>query len=233
MENRIEQHAALAGLLGKATFLILGESGRDDVIEIFRTVGKERGSRMAARALLDQEPLSYVNYMAYTEWAPEKEANQERDASPSRTYQGKSGAVTELSACPWYDAWKKYDLLAYGQLYCQEIDRALFSAFNKDFHMETSSALSRGDSSCTFLWQQELCPGDLQEIAEKKARFQNRYIRDFDYHTGHLLSVAERVLKERPGNGEKVLERAEEEFSRLFGKDTLDRARAAYPGEEL
>ena len=227
--NHTKQHAILAALLSKHAQIAQGEKGKEAVLEIFRTIGRQRGQRMAKRALANQDQLDYVSYSAYGELDSEPVKTPGHSAD---LYQGSDGAVKRVYTCGWLEAWKEHDLLDYGRLYCQVIDESLYSAFNPDYHCTIKQRLSNGNECCEFHWHQDLKEGDEQRISEKKARFGKTYVKSFDYQVGNLLSVALKILKERLGEeGVKIYNGAIRDFIDLFGGELIIRAENAYINE--
>lgn len=224
MKNGIEQHAVMVALLGKHAAAQAGEEGKEAMLSAVKRVGKERGSRMAARAIIHGDDLSYVNYLAYTEWRAgpgEMEADLNSEEGQ---------AVQHVWKCPWNDAWSKYDLLEYGKYYCLPIDKALYKGFNYDFDLDVDANLSWGEKECKFRWNARLTEEELEELKKKREELGDRYIKTFDFHTGHVLySAGQELIKLLGERGERAVKGAMEEFCTIFGRECLEAARKAYP----
>ena len=71
---------------------------------------------------------------------------------------------------------------------------------------------------------------DIKKVQEKKLELGNKYVKDFNFHTAHLLHTVGNTLKEQLGEeGEKAVDTAVEEYVKIFGKEYLDAIRNKYP----
>lgn len=226
MENTIEHHAVIMALLGKYAILYGREKGKKAFLDGIERVGKERGTRMAARAVQNGDELNFVNYIAYGEWAAkpgEMEAAFENESDET---------VLKVYKCPWHTAWSKHNLLEYGKYFCLPIDKALFSSFNYEFKCDIDSNLSWGADKCYFHWHQKLSDDDKKELAAKKAQLGQSCVKDFNYHTAHVIySIGAELKKQLGKNGEKAVEDAKREFIQIFGKGFLEAAENLYPAK--
>ena len=68
----MEEHAVLYALLVKAARELYGDKGELANVEGTIQYGRERGRRMALRALKDGEDLSPKNYLLYSEWVDDR-----------------------------------------------------------------------------------------------------------------------------------------------------------------
>lgn len=223
MKNTIEHHAVILALLGKYAILYGQEAGKEALLEGIKRVGKERGTRMAARAAVNGDELNFVNYMAYGEWKA-MPGEMEFDMIPGEE------AVQNVFKCPWNDNWKKHGLLEYGKYFCLPIDKALFSSFNYEFRCDVTSNLSWDADKCHFEWHQKLGEEELAALAAKKSELGDSCIRDFDFHVAHVLYSVGAELEKRLGEpGKRALESAKEEFVSIFGSEYLEAAAGKYP----
>jgi len=154
MENRsimaenfyIDDHALIYGLMGKYAEALCGEAGMDALAKGTVQYAKERGLRMAKRCLADGRELSMQSYLLYAEWAD------------TRGWTGieVSGIVPKflnhVEKCAWHIAWKQYDLMRYGAVYCTWVDKNLVKGFNPENEVVIDSVLTHGAPSCEFDW---------------------------------------------------------------------------------
>ncbi|GHV55678.1 hypothetical protein FACS1894206_10090 [Deltaproteobacteria bacterium] len=97
--------------------------------------------------------------------------------------------------------------------------------------MTITSLLSEGDDKCTFDWGFEMTPEVEAELARKSAEFGNRYIRNFDFHAGHLLYAMTREYAEQLGTeaGDAIRKAALTAFEEKFGKECSEAMQRAFP----
>lgn len=215
-EFYIEDHAVLYGLLVKEAILLYGKEGENTSVKGTILYAKERGLRMAIRAHRDEEELTLKNYLVYKEWDDYKKISKSKVSSLSPEYR------TNNLVCGWCEAWKKYDLLEYGKIYCVWIDKNLVKGFNPENTLEIDRLLSHGDACCDFHWigtnfesEEELKKNNLKKTALAK-----RNLKDFLYHTGHLLSAMTRQYYMDLGliKGQELVDKALDEYESKFGK---------------
>ena len=220
----IEHHSTLFALLSKYAILYSGEKGQKAVVDGVTKYGKERGQRMAKNALSNGDELTFVNSQAYGEWRAQDGEMENNILKNGSTY------VTNCTKCAWCNSWEKHDLLNYGKYYCVTIDEAVINGFNNDFHVDVIENLSWGAKSCEFDWKQPMSDEDIKKVQEKKLELGNKYVKDFNFHTAHLLHTVGNTLKEQLGEeGEKAVDPAVEEYVKIFGKEYLDAIRNKYP----
>ena len=222
---RIEQHAVLYGLLARAA-TAHGPAGREALISVTVEYGLERGRRMARYAAQEGIVPRGENYSLFKEWRslPGQMCPGESVGEPSFT--------TTVTRCEWVESWKKYGLLEFGRTYCQYIDRKLYEGFQESCPtrrtLTVRSTLSAGDPVCRFDWGYARTPALAAWSAENQRELGDRYVRDFDFHTGDLLRVAWRVFQEKLGEeGRTICLTAWEEFGRMFGEECRKAVRAA------
>ena len=223
--NTLEHHAALVALLAKQAIQAAGERGKEAFIAGVTRLGMERGTRMAARAVLHGDKLNLASFQAYGEWRAEDgvmEFSTRAIAPEMHTRAGK---------CGWNDTWRKYGLEEWGKYFCQTIDDALARGFSADLGCDMQSRLSWGDDCCTFNWRQPLTPDEAAWVAAKKAGLGLQCVKDFDYHVGHVLhSVAGEIAGRLGDAGAQAVDAALKDFAAIFGTGCIEAARAVYPG---
>lgn len=216
---KIEHHAVLFAFLSKHAIEMCQEEGKEAVLAGMTAYGRERGARMAANALAHGDELTTMTNQAYGEWKPDYDGQMEfgqlRTEPTLQTY---------ISRCAWCDAWKKHDLLDYGKYYCVNVDNAVYQGFRSDFVCTpTTTSLSWGGERCEFDWGHPLSQDDLKELAEKKKELGTSCMKDFNFHTAHLLHTVGNTIKDRLGSqGEKAVELALSDYVDTFGQEYLD-----------
>lgn len=216
---KIEHHATLFALLAKYAITENGEKGKEAILKGMTRYGNERGARMAANATRRGDPLNTMTNQAYGEWAPDYEgqidAGQLRIQPTLQTY---------VSKCAWCDAWEKHHLLEYGKYYCLNVDNAVYQGFRSDLTCtHLARPLSFGGTRCEFDWGHPLTEEENRLLAEKKAELGTSCIKDFTFHTAHILSAISSVLIDELGNaGKLAVKSALKEYTRIFGEEYLN-----------
>ena len=217
--NQIEQHAILFALLSRQAITLAGEAGKEAILKGMTAYGNERGARMAKRALANGEELTTMTNQAYGEWKPDYVGQM--DFGTVRT---EPTLQTYIAKCAWCDAWKKHDLLEYGKYYCVNVDNAVYQCFRSDFVCTPiTTSLSWGGERCEFDWGHPLTAEEAVALPEKKKELGTSCMRDFDFHTAHLLYTVGNTLKAELGEtGATAVENAIGEFIALFGQEYYD-----------
>jgi hypothetical protein len=171
-----------------------------------RRYGEERGHRMALRAEAAGERLSMANYLAYGEWT----------ADPGKIEQTivEQGADVRMTVhrCPWHAAWAENDLMAYGRLYCLEIDKALVRGFNSALELDVNATRPNDGEPCEFVFH---------EIRERVAR--KGTVMPWVYHVGHLYKTVGDVIAEGLGAaGRAAAAEALEAFAGRYGEEAAE-----------
>lgn len=224
MENKtvkcmIEHHAVLFALLSKQAILLAGEAGKEAIQKGMTKYGNERGARMAKNALANGEELNTFANQAYGEWKPDYAGQMDFG-----TIQTEPTLQTYIAKCAWCDAWKKHELLEYGKYYCVNVDNAVYQGFRSDFVCTPiSTSLSWGGDYCKFDWGHPLTAEEAAYLPEKKKELGTSCMKDFNFHTAHLLYTVGNVLKEELAEvGETVVKNAIAEYIAKFGQEYFD-----------
>jgi hypothetical protein len=191
------------------------ETGTTVIRQAVRRYGEQRGRRMALRAQADGRPLSMASYLAYGEWAV---GPGEMEVSAS-TSEGTGGGdrTTRVYECPWHTAWTENDLLAYGRLYCLDIDEALVRGFNPALKIDVQR---------TRPYDGDYCEHTYRDVGETLPR--RGTIMPWDYHAGHLYKTMGKVIVDQLGEtGREALDAALETFAERYGAQAA-RAVLAY-----
>ena len=222
---KIEHHAVMFALLSKNVIKQFHVEGKDAILTAMTKYGNERGARMAQNALKNGDELTVMTNQAYGEWQPDYEGQmtfgQLRTQPTLQTY---------ISKCAWCEAWKKHGLLEYGKYYCVDVDNAVFQGFRPDFvcsHLTES--MSFGGDRCEFDWGAPLTDEDVIKLQEKKKELGTSRMKDFNFHTAHLLhSISETLLEELGDKARPAIDKAKQEFANTFGKEYLDVLEKSY-----
>jgi hypothetical protein len=147
-----------------------------------------------------------ANYLAYGEWSADPEeieqAIVERGADVQMTVQ----------RCPWYGAWARNDLMAYGRLYCLEIDEALVRGFNAALRLDVACTRPNDGKSCEFVFH------GVEKLVPRRGR-----VMPWAYHAGHLHKTVGDVIAEELGPaGREAAHEALEAFAQRYGEEAAE-----------
>ena len=213
----IDDHALIYGLMGKYAEECCGEAGMEALKKGTIQYARERGLRMAKRAIADGRDLSVKSYLLYAEWAD------------TRGWTGieVSGIVPKflnhVEKCAWHIAWKEYGLMRYGAVYCSWVDKNLVKGFNPENDVERSSVLTHGAPSCEFDWTGAdfATEQEFYDLMALKASMAGRNVKDFLYHSAHILSALRRVYYVELGvpATEEICGRAMKDYAEIMGAE--------------
>lgn len=214
-----EEHAVLFAFIVRNALEIIGKEAEEAIENGVIEYGKQRGRRMAGRALKDGETLSVFNYLVYGEWVP-YEASEMDIKFPNLDPELNMVA----NKCSWYDCWYMKAMLEEGKYYCKHVDAALARGFREDLNLDLISNRPEGASKCDFYFRGEkLSKKDFEEINRRKKILNNLAIKPWDYHIAHLYnSMKESLLKYHGEIGTKVIEQSLKDYEKEFGKETLE-----------
>ena len=210
----IPHHANLFALIYKAAVDFYGEKGAAAADEGTKLYGQQRGSRMAQRATKDGAPLTMESYLLYGEWADKNGHSKSYVSATQPVY------CTNSTVCGWCEAGKSAGLLEYGKNYCTYVDKNLVKGFNPQLKLDINSVLSQGGETCAFQWN-GFAMTDPDGYNAKKAALGDRALKDFLYHTGHLLSAMKQAIAGELGNerAEKIAAKAMADYADMYGAD--------------
>ncbi len=216
----IEEHAVLFACLVKAAVEVSSEKGRLASMIGTQVYGKERGARMALRVLKDGLELTPENYMIYGEWTDPKGHHVNDLIQKYPEYH------LFVKRCAWTEAWKKYDLLEYGQLYCPWIDECLEEGYNNKNRIDVDTFLSFGANCCNFKWVGVSFKNEaeFEHFKQRRQEVSQYAAKDFLYHSGHLLWSMKRtyLLELGAAAAAAIAERAVELFRSFFGDEKTE-----------
>ena len=216
---KIEHHAMLFAFLSRQAITLAGEAGKEAILKGMTKYGNERGARMAANALANGEELTTMTNQAYGEWKPDYAGQMEFG-----TLRTQPTLQTYIAKCAWCDAWRKHDIIEYGKYYCVNVDNAVYQGFRSDFLCTPiSTALSWGGECCKFDWGNPLTEEEAAVLPEKKKELGTSCMKDFNFHTAHLLYTVGNTLKEELGEaGELAVQKGIEDYIAAFGQAYFD-----------
>ncbi len=222
---KIEHHAVMFALLSKNIMEQFNGDGKEAILKAVTKYGNERGARMAQNALDHGDELTVMANQAYGEWKPDYDGQMV--FGRIRT---EPTLQTFISKCAWCEAWKDHDLLEYGKYYCVDIDNAVFQGFRSDFVCTPlTESLSFGGDRCDFDWGEPLTKKEVVKLDEKKKELGTTCMKDFNYHTAHLLhSISNTLLEELGENAQDAIDKAKREFADKFGNEYLEVLEKSY-----
>ena len=165
------------------------------------------------------DKLTVLNSQAYGEWKPDFPGQMEFGVTC-----GMPVLHTYIAKCAWCDAWAKHGLTEYGKYYCCNIDNAWFQGFNPEFTCtQLNPPMSWGGDCCRFSWGEGLTHKQIKALNKKKKSLGNACIKDFTFHTAHILhTVGDVLMEELDNDGAMAVSLAKSDYSDMFGKDALD-----------
>lgn len=213
----IDDHALVYGLLGKYAEEACGQEGMKALEKGTILYARERGIRMAKRCLADGRELNMQTYLLYAEWADTKGwMNIEVSGIVPRF-------LNHVEKCGWNVSWRKYGLLRYGAVYCTYADKNLVRGFSPQDEVVIDTLLTHGDPACEFDWLRAGFQTEEEFFAlmREKQAISHYTMKDFLYHTAHVLSALRRVYYWELGvpAAERICAGALEEYQTIMGAD--------------
>lgn len=213
----IEDHAVIFGLLLRQAEKICGEAGNAASVKGTILYARERGLRMAMRCHADGKPLTPQNYLDYGEWTDDRGWSTFVVPTIEPQY------TVEAHNCGWYNSWKKHGLEKYGKVYCTWIDKELVKGFNPENSLGVDSVITLGDNICVFRYLGATYKNreEFDRIVAARAALQPRTLKDFLFHTGHVLSALRRTYLVELGltNALAIVDGALAEYAEKFGRE--------------
>ncbi len=219
----IDDHAMLYAYLVKNAEMVCGEQGLDASVKGTILYGRERGLRMAMRCRADGKPLTPRNYLIYGEWVDDRKWS-ELSSGGLKPY------VLNFNRCGWSDTWQKNGMEKYGAIYCTWIDQELVRGFNPDNSLRIDCTRPQGADKCSFgfIGADFDSDQDFKKDGEIKASLRARTVKDFLYHTAHLLSALRRTYLVELGlvNAERIVGQALTDYADQFGREKANAVQA-------
>ena len=218
----LEHHAMLFAWIAREAVGRFGAGGEGAILNGVRTYGEQRGRRMRLRAQADGHPNNLIGYLLYGEL-------NFADAENAFAFVHRRPYLkVQADRCSWNTIWTERDVLAYGRLYCQEIDTAILRGYNSDFDFEVEGTMTGGAPCCTFHYRSEgLGIRNLLRYAIGKRRVGSRAIQPWDYHAGHLYKTLRDTLGAEFGEtGEQAVAAALQTFGQAYGEEMAQAVRS-------
>ena len=150
-----------------------GERGQRAFVLAVKHYARQRGERMAQRAVRDGQELNYASYCAYCEWAPSEETLAGGEECVSHLRSTAPDYVYEVYPCVWFTAFTQQNALEAGRLYCRHLDEAIARAFSSSLQFYTVETQHCADR-CVF------CIRDAGFGPDTVVRRRTEYVKGFD-----------------------------------------------------
>jgi len=142
--SHISMLAQLFGTMAKVVIEKLGkEKGIPIVVETVKAFGKERGSKIAKKVVEQGLPLSFKNFLVYTDLDTSNSHNMVPKIEDGEL-------IIEISRCDFSDAAKQWGVEKYAAHYCRHIDIAILEGYNPDLKIEVPEDLTSGGKMCVL-----------------------------------------------------------------------------------
>lgn len=215
----IDDHAMLYAYLLKNAEELCGGRGLEASVKGTILYARERGLRMAMRCKADGRPLTPRNYLLYGEWVDDRKWSQLSSG-------GLKPYVLNFERCGWSDTWRKNGMEKYGDVYCTWIDQELVAGFNPENRLRIDKTRPQGADCCSFgfLGADFDSEEDFKKDGETKAALRSRTVKDFLYHTAHLLSALRRTYLVELGleKADAIVRKALDAYAAQFGREKAD-----------
>lgn len=190
-----------------------GERGRRTFVLAVKHYARQRGERMAQRAVRDGRELNYAAYSAYCEWAPSEETLASGVTCGVRVCSTAPDYVFEVYPCVWFNAFAELNAREAGQLYCRHLDKAIARAFNSSLQFYTVETQHYADR-CVF------CVRDAGFGPDTAVQRSPENVRGFDYHCAHTFyAFADTAAGVFGPEGEALAGRVLEAFGAEYGEE--------------
>ena len=137
-------YGMLYGFLAKRVVDSFGPEGEQVVRRALRDYAVCRGKRLREKHAALGLENHIVNLMDYYDLPSSDTLKTEREIfEPEQE-------VTETKACGLFNIWNELGMLREGQMYCEEIHHAMWSAYNDKMVVTQKEILSRDDNRCTW-----------------------------------------------------------------------------------
>lgn len=172
---------------------------------------RERGSRMAQRAIRDGVPLDFSAYRRYGEWASTELAEEVMGGFESRTLSLSPHHEEHIDRCPWAWQFEQMELKECGVVYCAHLDRAIAAGFNPYLVFDVPQSVN--DHECCIQIMRDANFTE-DETFEKNPK----NVRGFDYHTAHVFHTFARLSESMFGSegreaADSVLDKFQSEYT--------------------
>ena len=212
-----KHHAILYSVIVKHTLAKIGNDATEDIKAMTKAYGKDRATRMAKRAMVDDVKLNALSYLSYGE------LDVPKDIISRITELDGENIVQITTKCPWHDAWADAEHLEYGKLFCEVFDEALANGYNQNVKMKVPVTLTTGDTHCEFVFENSrFSVEDRRTLTLHNEKLKKSATKPFIYHIGHLYSFFSKELKLKYGEiSNEIIKNALEEYANYFSEDAV------------
>lgn len=190
-----------------------GNRGTEAFAHMTTVYARQRGSRMAQRAIRDGKPLDFTSYRIYGEWQKTEAAERVTGGFAGRTVSIAPDHEEYIEACPWAWQFKEMGASECGVLYCTHLDRGIASGFNPDLVFEVPQSINDHDYCIQIMRGAHF--SEEQTFEKDPAN-----VRGFDYHTGHVYKTFRLISESIFGSeGRTVADKVLEDFRAEYGPD--------------
>ncbi|PKL40511.1 MAG: hypothetical protein CVV44_02590 [Spirochaetae bacterium HGW-Spirochaetae-1] len=135
--------AQLFASMSKVIIERLGpDEGEKLIREAVENFGRERGRRIAQRVTALGKPLSFKNWLIYTDIDG---AN-----FPVKPYLDNADLLAPVTTCSFHAAAREWGLEEYANIYCKYADFAILDGYNPHVKLELEQRFKTGKDHCLF-----------------------------------------------------------------------------------
>lgn len=126
--------------------VIIEKLGKDEgealIKEAVESFGRERGKRIAQRVKALGKPLSFKNWLIYTD--------VDGSNFPVKPFIKNNNLVAPVTGCSFNKAAEEWGLGEYSNLYCKYADYAILEGYNPDVKLILEQRHQTGADHCVF-----------------------------------------------------------------------------------
>lgn len=119
------------------------EQGEELLREAVEYFGKERGRRIAERVKADGQPLTFKNWLIYSDI----DSNKNFSAAPDIQ---DGDLVLKVDNCTFYRAAEEWGLGAYAGIYCKYVDYSIHEGYGAGVRLDLKERCATGNDHCLF-----------------------------------------------------------------------------------
>ena len=118
-----------------------GEALLKDAVEYF---GNERGKHIAKRVKAQGLPLTFKNWLIYTD------IDSTKNFRPIANVDNNDDFVVKIKHCTFYNSAEEWGLGEYAKIYCKYVDYAILRGYNPDVKLILKERQATGAKRCIF-----------------------------------------------------------------------------------
>lgn len=135
--------AQLFACMSKQIIEELGpEKGEELIKKAVVNFGRQRGSRIAERVKAQGKPLSFKNWLTYTDI--------DSGNFPVSPKSENGDLLAPVTDCSFNKAAEQWDMVEYSSLYCKYADYAILEGYNPDVKLVLEQRHAKGKDHCLF-----------------------------------------------------------------------------------